>query len=84
MNKDKADAYIKDFLTLCRKHRIYIQGCGCCGSPWLEDMEDNEMDGVYNLDLGKEPGAMPPFDRWTGSQLDWVCPTVSKHKEPPE
>jgi len=36
-----------DFLTeleiLTRKHGIAIGGCGCCGSPWLEELSDKRL-----------------------------------------
>ena len=40
-----------DFLTeleiLTRKHGIAIGGCGCCGSPWLEELSDKRLALTY-------------------------------------
>lgn len=48
MNKEQIRRYTKFLLeltTLSQKYEIYIQGCGCCGSPWLYDDKDKENIG---------------------------------------
>ncbi|MCQ2053073.1 MAG: hypothetical protein MJZ03_03975 [archaeon] len=45
---------VEDFLTelteLSRKHKISISGCGCCGSPYLDDAERDIDTLKYSYD----------------------------------
>lgn len=45
---------VEDFLTelteLSRKHKISISGCGCCGSPYLDDAERDIKTLNYSYD----------------------------------
>jgi hypothetical protein len=48
---------IQDFLVdlrdLCNKHRVYILGCGCHGSPWIEEYgKDSRTILAYTVDEG--------------------------------
>lgn len=42
MNQDfillppSVQAALKDLFELCKKHKIKISGCGCCGSPSID------------------------------------------------
>ena len=38
MTKNKIDNFIKELAALTIKYGIEIGGCGCCGSPWLNDI----------------------------------------------
>ena len=38
--------FLKELQALCKKYNAKINGCGCCGSPWIE-FEDETMDGLY-------------------------------------
>lgn len=44
---------IKDFLTeltfLSNKYGVKIEGCGCCGSPFLAEIEAGAIDGYYKV-----------------------------------
>lgn len=31
----RVESFLKDIGEVCRKHGIGINGCGCCGSPFL-------------------------------------------------
>ena len=42
MNK-KNEVFLLEYEALCRKHGIALDGCGCCGSPYLVDIEDGEI-----------------------------------------
>ena len=45
-------AFLDELHALSKKHDIYIDGCGDCGSPWLSD-----GDAVaYNLTPDAESG----------------------------
>ena len=28
--------YLKEYENLCKKYKLIIDGCGCCGSPFVE------------------------------------------------
>lgn len=49
--------------AVCKKYKIYLMGCGCCGSPWVGDTEagsraaGEHRDCVeFNVPFGKEKG----------------------------
>ena len=44
INLEKMTEFLQDYEVLCRKHGLYLHGCGCCGSPFL-----NEMNAEYEL-----------------------------------
>ena len=48
-----------ELTELSRRHGIAIAGCGCCGSPWVEKI--NDPDGRYDLE-----------DPTIGSTVMWV------------
>ena len=35
--KKKCKEFLTELSALTKKYGIRIDGCGCCGSPWLED-----------------------------------------------
>lgn len=41
---ESVEAFMADYEALCKKHRIIIVGCGCCGSPWLLDVDAASAD----------------------------------------
>jgi hypothetical protein len=41
------EKFLEELSELTRKYGITIGGCGCCGSPWLMEMEDGETDSEY-------------------------------------
>jgi hypothetical protein len=45
----RMDGFLQELNELTRRHKIKIGGCGCCGSPWLEDCS-TELPGEYILD----------------------------------
>jgi hypothetical protein len=52
-------SYLTEYKELCKKYGIEIYGCGCCGSPYLDDLkyikieniciEKNELFDKYEL-----------------------------------
>jgi len=44
---DKKELFLKELTELSKKHKMYIGGCGCCGSPYVID--ENEKDVVEDL-----------------------------------
>jgi hypothetical protein len=45
--------FIKELGNLTRKYKIRIYGCGCCGSPSLEQIDEDEGEG-YVYTYGSE------------------------------
>lgn len=54
MNQDIID-FLKELTILCEKHGIFINGCGCDGSPWLTNKTTEENYGD-NLSYNDEDG----------------------------
>lgn len=42
---EKNDKFLEELTELTKKYGIEIGGCGCCGSPWLNDMISCEFLG---------------------------------------
>lgn len=36
-NAARIRMFLQELSALSKKYDIYIDGCGCCGSPWIED-----------------------------------------------
>jgi len=54
-------SFILELSELTRKYGIAIGGCGCCGSPWLDDSADiSDMRAGYGD---------------TADGLKWVAPS---------
>lgn len=43
----RLDLFLKELTELTQKYGLEIGGCGCCGSPWVLEIES----GVYAYDL---------------------------------
>lgn len=41
--KARIEVFLHELTGLCAKYDIYIKGCGCCGSPWLEDFKTGKQ-----------------------------------------
>ena len=61
---DKLKGFLEELTIISAKYGIYIDGCGCCGSPYLvgETESDNRkekelyfIDGKYAVDLEAMP-----------------------------
>lgn len=31
--------FLIEYEALCRKYKVGVLACGCCGSPWLTDLD---------------------------------------------
>lgn len=40
----RLENFLKELAELTKKYNIAIRGCGCCGSPYIDDFE-KEFDG---------------------------------------
>lgn len=50
---EKVKEFLKELTELSEKYNIYIQGCGCCGSPWIWCEEDKkDYDNLTYLNNG--------------------------------
>ena len=53
---EQVKLFLKELSELSRKHHIYIDGCGCCGSPYLVAFEgyafedDNDYENLCGND----------------------------------
>lgn len=59
LNKVKAlndakrlERFLQELTALSDKYEIYIEGCGCCGSPWLNDIKAGK--NYDNLTYGQD------------------------------
>lgn len=46
-NEKQVKEFLKELSKLSRRHKIYISGCGCCGSPFLISLKKD--DGRYEV-----------------------------------
>ena len=49
---ERLESFLKELAELTKKHNIAIRGCGCCGSPYIDDFQ-KEFDGE-NLHFDEE------------------------------
>lgn len=40
--EEREQEFLKELTNLSHKYKIFVDGCGCCGSPSLEDFEGKE------------------------------------------
>ena len=50
MKKQELINFLTEANELFEKYNIRIDGCGCCGSPWLEKINYNEDENKYICD----------------------------------
>lgn len=43
MMTERITKFLHELTLLCDKYGIFIKGCGCCGSPWLDDIKDCKL-----------------------------------------
>ena len=46
--------FLKELSALTKKYGIKICGCGCCGSPWVEDINTKDMLDNLSYNAKKE------------------------------
>lgn len=50
--KKDAIAFLREYETLCKKYKISIEGCGCCGSPFLVVRTESGSEDVSLENIG--------------------------------
>lgn len=45
--EEREKEFIKDLTKLSRRYGVQIGGCGCCGSPFLGDIQKDQQGGSY-------------------------------------
>ncbi|MDY6893928.1 MAG: hypothetical protein SVO01_00695 [Thermotogota bacterium] len=61
---EKEKAFLIGLRKLSFETGIVICGCGCCGSPYLEERNDLSLDAGYIVDDGTD------FVRWIDKKYD--------------
>ena len=39
VNKEKMNMFLEELSELSNKYGLAIGGCGCCGSPWIDEID---------------------------------------------
>jgi len=71
--KEMVIAFLKEYAELIRKHKVYVSACGCCNSPYLWAIENNESiekevnDEIENL-LYNEDISMEEYKKTIGEE----------------
>ena len=69
---DNVDAFLIELEQLTRKHKLKISACGCCESPWVLELPDNETGPKYAYRVDKN-----------GESLTWSKPWIVAPPPPP-
>ena len=40
--------FLKEYEKLCQKHKMGLKGCGCCGSLYLNDINEINYNEKFN------------------------------------
>mgnify|MGYP007133757300 CR=1 FL=1 len=52
-DKEKIKELLKELTELSEKYGLFIQGCGCCGSPWIfEERAHKDYDNLVYTNNG--------------------------------
>lgn len=48
-NKERIAAFLAEYRDLCQRHGLFVNGCGCCDSPFLSEVStENRLDSVID------------------------------------
>ena len=51
IDHDELEQFLAELSTLSRKYKIYIGGCGCCGSPWIARLDEDLQYHISNSEF---------------------------------
>lgn len=57
-SRERLDKFLEELSELSNKYGFVIGGCGCCGSPWIDEIDGNLdgrelgfIDGKYEIKM---------------------------------
>ena len=68
--EEKLRAFLKDLTALSEAYDMYIGGCGCCDSPYIDNGAGDTI--AHNLTI---------IDSWDGQKLDCYITDETAHEE---
>ena len=51
----QVEAFLAEYQAMCERHRMFVSACGCCGSPWLMDLDMAEKGHIVIGDMCNLP-----------------------------
>lgn len=51
---ERLENFLKELAELTKKYNIAIGGCGCCGSPYIDDFQKEFEGDNLEFDEGKQ------------------------------
>ena len=61
-DEERMNAFLVDLRVLTIKHGVAIAGCGCCGSPYIDDKVDvSDPSAGYVHESGSDVAWIVPF-----------------------
>lgn len=65
--------FLKEYELLCQKYKMGLQGCGCCQSPWLNEIgEVNYNEKINRVFIGGN-------GFWNEKELEGTLEEKDKH-----
>ena len=63
LEKIEAEKNLSEFMDglteLSKKHNLWINGCGCCSSPWVAPLDDHLPEYEYDQYDGQAENIFP-------------------------
>ena len=72
--------FLKEYQTLCQKYKMGLEGCGCCGSPFIEI--DNEC--LHHIDYDYKTDKVKLYDDNERKEVEldtYIENFLENHKE---
>ena len=74
----RIEEFLEELTELTKKHQIEIGGCGCDGSPWLDDLSGESL--MTNLTWSKEGSSYDPTPE--PALIPYVPPWTDTYEHP--
>lgn len=49
MTEGMIESFLREYEALCLKHGLALCGCGCCGSPYLVNLNGENTDEMNDI-----------------------------------